>query len=179
MRNLIKIKDKLPRTAVELFEILPEGILCEVIENTLYMTPAPDFFHQKLSIELSALIFNHVKSTDAGECVAAPMDVYLDDANAYQPDILFIDRANLGIIKDGKIKGAPNMIIEILSAGSERHDKIIKRAVYERNGVKECFIVEPSTKEVIAYYLKNKKFEKQATKKGKLKSGLLKKTFSF
>ena len=179
MSSLIKIKDKLPRTAVELFELLPEGILCEVIENTLYMTPAPDFFHQELSLELSASIFNEVKSTDAGKCVAAPVDVYLDDSNAYQPDILFIAKENLGIIKEGKIKGTPDLIIEILSPGSAKHDKITKRIVYERNGVKEYFIVDPATKEVLTYYLKNKKFEKQAGKKGKVKSLLLKKTFSF
>lgn len=103
--------DKLPRTAVELYELLPEGLLCEVIENTLYMTPAPDFFHQKLSSGLCSSILNHVKRIDAGECVAAPIDVFLDAANAYQPDILFIAKENLNISKDGKIKGAPDLII--------------------------------------------------------------------
>ncbi|MBC7886752.1 MAG: Uma2 family endonuclease [Ferruginibacter sp.] len=179
MRGLIKIKDKIPRTAVELFELLPEGILCEVIENTLYMTPAPDFFHQELSGDLCSSILIEVKKTNAGKCVAAPVDVFLDIKNAFQPDILFIAKENLGIIKDGKIRGAPDMIIEILSPGSAKHDKITKRIVYERNGVKEYFIVDPVSKAVITYYLKNKKFEKQADKKGKLKSGLLKKTFSF
>ncbi|MEP7143270.1 MAG: Uma2 family endonuclease [Ferruginibacter sp.] len=179
MSSQINIKNRIPRTAVELFEILPEGLLCEVIENVLYMTPAADFFHQELSLELSAAIFNEVKNADAGKCVAAPVDVFLDGANAYQPDILFITRENLGIIKDGKIRGAPDMIIEILSPASVKYDKIIKRAVYERNGVKEYFIIHPKTKEVIAYYLKNTKFEKQVSKNGKVKSGLLKKTFSF
>lgn len=179
MGSQIKIKDKIPRTAVELFELLPEGILCEVIENNLYMTPAPDFFHQKLSGELYSSILIQVKKINAGECVAAPVDVYLDATNAYQPDILFIAKENSGIIKDGKIKGAPDLIIEILSPGSARYDKITKRSVYERNGVKEYFIVEPVTKEVITYYRKGEKFEKQAAKKGKLKSLLLKKTFSF
>ncbi len=46
MSSLIKIKDKIPRTALALYELLPEGLLCEVIENTLYMTPAPDFFNR-------------------------------------------------------------------------------------------------------------------------------------
>ena len=169
----------MPRTAVELYELLPEGLLCEVIENTIYMSPAPDFFHQKLSGELYSSILNQIKKINAGECVAAPMDVFFDASNAYQPDILFIAKENLGIIKDGKIRGTPDMIIEILSPGSVKNDKITKRNVYERNGVKEYFIVDPKTKEVITYYLKNNKFEKQAGKKGKVKSHLLKKTFSF
>ncbi len=179
MSSLIKIKDKIPRTAMELFEILPEGLLCEVIENTLYMTPTPDFFHQKISSELQYAILTQLKKSNSGECVAAPIDVFLDTTNAFQPDILFIAKENLGIIKDGKIRGTPDLIIEILSPGSTKNDKIIKRNVYERNGVKEYFIVEPKTKEVITYYLKGKNFEKQTSKKGKVKSLLLKKTFSF
>ncbi len=179
MSSFIKIKDKMPRTAVELFELLPEGLLCEVIENTLFMSPTPNFYHQEISMELSTAIFNELKKTHAGKCVAAPMDVFLDSANAYQPDILFITKKNLGIIKEGKIRGTPDLIIEILSPGSVKHDKITKRNVYERNGVKEYFIVAPKIKEVITYYLKNKKFEKQESKNGKVKSLLLKKTFSF
>lgn len=179
MGSLIKIKDKIPRTAMELYEILPEGLLCEVIENILYMTPAPHFFHQEISSELHFAIVGELKKNDSGKCVAAPIDVFLDSENAFQPDIVFIAKENLGIIKDGRIRGAPDLIIEILSPGSEKNDKIIKRNVYERNGVKEYFIVEPKTKEVITYYLKGKKFEKQTSKNGKLKSLLLKKTFSF
>lgn len=133
MSSLIKIKDKIPRTAVELFEILPEGILCEVIENTLYMTPTPNFFHQELSGELQYAILNEIKkANNSGKCVAAPTDVFLDDLNAYQPDIIFIAKENLKIIKEGKIRGAPDLIIEILSPGSVKHDKITKRIVYER-----------------------------------------------
>ncbi len=169
----------MPRTAVELFELLPEGLLCEVIENTLFMSPTPNFYHQEISSELHFAIISELKKTNAGKCVTAPMDVFLDTANAYQPDILFIAQNNLGIIKEGKIRGTPDLIIEILSPGSVKHDKITKRNVYERNGVKEYFIVAPKTKEVITYYLKNKKFEKQDSKTGKVKSLLLKKTFSF
>ncbi len=57
------------------------------------------------------------------------MDVILDDANAYQTDILYISKENLEIIKDGKIRGAPDLTIEILSPGSAKNDKIIKRNV--------------------------------------------------
>ena len=179
MSSLIKIKDKIPRTAMELYEILPEGLLCEVIENTLYMTPTPHFFHQEVSSELHFAIVGELKRNDSGKCVAAPIDIVLDSKNAFQPDILFIAKENLGTIKDGKIRGTPDLIIEILSPGSAKNDKIIKRNVYERNGVKEYFIVEPKTKEVITYYLKGKKFEKQTSKGGRIKSQILKKTFSF
>ena len=175
----ISIKNKIPRTAVELFKILPEGLLCEVIENTLYITPAPNFFHQSVVMDLASDIHVHVKQKKMGKCIPSPIDVYLDSENAFQPDIIFIAENNKGIIIDGKIKGTPDLIIEILSPGSIKHDTITKRKVYERNGVNEYFIVNPSTKAVITYYLRNKKFEKQISKQGKVVSKLLKKTFSF
>ena len=179
MNNLIKITDKKPRTAVELFEILPEGLLCQVIENTLYMSPTPDYYHQNLSGELYFAIMTIIKQTDLGNCITAPMDVFLNENNAFQPDILFIAKNNLGIIKDGKIRGTPDLIVEILSPGSIRHDTVTKRNVYEKCGVKEYFIVDPKNKEVITYYLKDKNFVKQVSKKGKLVSKLLKKTIVF
>jgi Uma2 family endonuclease len=179
MGSQIRIKDKLPRTAVELYELLPEGLLCEVIENTIFISPSPDFFHQEISGDLYFAIKSEVRQTNSGKCVTSPMDVFLDTDNAFQPDIVFIAYENLGIIKEGKIRGTPDLIIEILSPGSIKHDKITKRIVYERNGVKEYFIIEPKTKEVITYYLKNKKFEKQVSRPGKVKSRILKKTFAF
>ncbi|MEO7769159.1 MAG: hypothetical protein ABIS01_17135, partial [Ferruginibacter sp.] len=83
---------------IELFEILPEGILCEVIENKLYMTPAPDFFHQKLTLKLSVAIFNDGKKYRSRQMCSHSHGSLLDDSNAHQPDILLIAKENLGII---------------------------------------------------------------------------------
>ncbi len=106
------------------------------------------------------------------------MNVYLSDKNVVQPDILFIATANLGIIQNGKIKGAPDLIIEILST-NRKYDIEDKKAVYEKFGVKEYFIVDPATKETFSYYHDGAKYIQQETKNGKLKSKLLKKVFSF
>ncbi len=176
---MIKVTKHLPKTAVELFEILPEGLLCEVIENTIYLSPGPDFSHQDLSAELHFQFLNEIKKMNLGKCITAPIDVFLDAQNAFQPDIIFIAKENLHIIKNGKIKGSPDLVIEILSPGSIKNDTVTKKKVYERCGIKEYFIVSPKTKDVITYYLKDKKYEKQNTKKGKITSKLLNKTFSF
>ncbi len=167
-----------PRTAMEVFEMLPEGTLAEVINNTIYMSPAPSFQHQDIVGELAMHIRLFVNSNALGSCITAPVDVYFDGNNALQPDILFISKANLGIVKDGKIKGTPDLVIEVLSL-DKKYDLEIKKAVYEKFGVKEYFVVEPFTKEVVSFYFDGKKYILQESKIGKLKSKLLKKTFAF
>jgi len=166
-----------PRTAKEVFEMLPEGTLAEVIDNTLHMSPSPIFEHQDIIADLLTQIRLHIKSKSLGKCVSAPMDVYLDDNNIVQPDIIFISNDNLHIIQR-KIKGSPDIIIEALST-NRTHDLERKKALYEKFGVKEYFIVDPATKETFTYYHDGKKYMLQESKKGKIKSRLLKKTFSF
>jgi Uma2 family endonuclease len=168
-----------PRTGMEVYMMLPEGTLAELINDIIYMSPTPDFNHQKISMKLSREISFFVEAGNLGECITAPMDVFFDNKNVLQPDILFIAKENLGIIKNGKVKGAPDLIIEILSPGNKRHDTEKKKAAYEKFGVKEYFVTDPETKETITWYLQNGAYVKQKSEKGKLKSKLLKKTFSF
>ena len=170
---------KVPRTAMEVFEMLPEGTLCQVIDNIIYMSPAPTFEHQDLVTEIHFQILSFVKKQNLGKCVQAPLDIYLDDKNVFQPDIIFISNANLTIIKEGKVRGAPDIAVEVLSHGTEGKDLGKKKVGYERNGVKEYFVVKQKTGEVNSFYLKNNKYEAQPKVKGKIISKLLKKTFRF
>jgi Uma2 family endonuclease len=144
-----------PRSGMEVYMMLPEGTLAELINDTIYMSPTPNFSHQDVSGFLYTQMRNWVNESNSGVCVTAPMDVFFDDKNVLQPDILFILKENLGIVKDGKIKGSPDLIIEILSPGNKKHDTEIKKAIYEQFGVKEYFIADPETKEVITWYQSN------------------------
>ena len=167
-----------PRTAMEVFEILPEGTLAEVVNNTIYMSPAPSYQHQRVVTKLILVLSSFVDDNDLGECVIAPVDVYFDSNNVLQPDILFISKANLGIVQDGKVKGSPDLVIEVLSS-DKKYDLETKKEIYEQFGVKEYFVVDPFTKEVFAFYFDGKKYVLQTSKIGNLKSKLLKKTFAF
>lgn len=167
-----------PRTAMEVYEMLPEGTLAEVINNVLYMSPAPTFEHQRILATLFTQLNVHISENDLGECVFSPVDVYLGHNNAVQPDIVFIAKENLSIIRDGKVKGPPDLVVEVLS-GNKKHDLQLKKQLYETFGVKEYFIVNPADKEVITYYFDGKKFVLQEARKGKVKSKLLRKTIIF
>lgn len=169
-----------PRTVMEVFKTLPEGTLAELIDGTLYMSPAPTPKHQRIIRELAFQIINHIKEKNNGELLFAPCDVFLDEhSNAVQPDIIFIASANLSLIKDDAIHGVPDMLIEVLSQSNSKHDLVRKKDLYQKFGVKEYWIIDPDTKETIGYSLKDKIFNESGKFTAKIQSVVLGQTFSF
>lgn len=90
-----------------------------------------------------------------GKLYEAPFDVYLDQFNVCQPDIVFIARANYAILTDAGASGAPDFIIEILSPKTAFLDKKSKRQIYARSGVKELWLVDPDTRTIHVYFLQD------------------------
>jgi Uma2 family endonuclease len=168
-----------PRTLLEVFKMLPEGTRAELIDNSLYMLPAPTLSHQDVSVTLASLIFMHVRQKKSGKVYAAPVDVFLSNKNAFQPDIIFISTENKSKLKKDGIYGAPDLIIEILSPGSKKLDLTKKKDAYEKAGVKEYWIVEPLTKETIGYQLNMGTYALLKKETGKLSSAILNHIFKF
>lgn len=164
---------------MEVFELLPEGTLCEVIENQLYMAPPPSEFHQGTLSDLFLEIANHVKQHRLGIIRVAPYGVYLDDKNVVEPDLLFISQEKKGLIQKNGFHGAPDLIIEILSPSNEQHDTLKKKKLYEKFGVKEYWIVDPETKVATGYEWIGGKFMELGISTNTLPSKLLSQTFSF
>jgi Uma2 family endonuclease len=108
--------------------------------------PAPFFSHQRVVLHLAALLVDHVGRKNLGEIAIAPLDVVLDrDRNLIvQPDVLFIARDRLSII-DKQVWGAPDLVVEVLSAGTEEHDRGEKLSWYRQYGVRECWLVDGRT----------------------------------
>ena len=102
----------------------------------------PNYQHQWIATRLLALLYGHVQARGVGE-VLSPMDVVLDEAAALvvQPDIVFVSRDRLGIIRD-RIWGPPDLVVEILSPSTARWDRTIKLGWYRRYGVRECWLVD-------------------------------------
>ena len=79
------------------------------------------------------------------------MDVVLSDINVVEPDLFFIASEQASIITEKHIMGVPDLVVEIISAGSRKTDEIIKRRLYEQYGVKEYWIVDPELESVKVY----------------------------
>jgi Uma2 family endonuclease len=163
---------------MEAYQALPEGTLAELIQGVIYQTPSPQRKHQRIIGKLFSEMFDYVEAKQAGEVYVAPFDVYLDESeNAVQPDILFVAKENLSIIKE-HIHGSPDLVIEVLS-GDRNYDLKIKKALYEKFGVKEYWVIDPDTREAIGFVLTNAVYQELPVAIGKVSSSLLRATFNF
>lgn len=136
----------------------PEDKRYELIEGELILTPSPVPYHQRLVMNIAFEIEKFIRETDIGRVFPSPCDVYLDDENVLEPDVLFISRERLSIIGEKNIHGAPDLVIEILSENSAYRDMFKKKRLYARFGVKEYWIVEPEEKTVEIYSLEEDTF---------------------
>lgn len=127
----------------------------EILRGGLIMVPAPFTIHQRLLIRLSVIFSNFIKEKKLGEVLVAPTDVVLSEDTVVQPDMLFISKERLGIIKEAAIMGSPDLIVEIVSPSSASYDTVEKRDIYEEYGVKEYWIVFPQEKVIEVLTLEN------------------------
>lgn len=129
----------------------------EIINGEAFMMATPSRTHQKISMELSRQLANYLEGKQC-EVYPAPFGVRLFEQagdspenvdTLVEPDISVVcDRNKLD---DHGCKGAPDMIIEILSPSSLRHDRLVKLNLYQRAGVREYWIVDPENRSVMVF----------------------------
>ena len=134
---------------------LPEGSPYQLIEGELIMSPSPNSYHQTISKNLEFILIGFAKANKSGIVLHAPIDVYIDEKNVFQPDIIFISKENKSILRKKGIVGAPDLVIEILSVSTMGYGEIVKKNIYLEAGVKEYITVNPSEKIIKTYIDKN------------------------
>ena len=134
----------------------------ELLEGELVMVPSPTTYHQRISGNLELILRQFVLERDLGEVYYAPLDVVLAEGSerkVVQPDILFISKNRSHIITEDEINGAPDLVVEIISKGTEERDRGYKKTLYARHGVKEYWLVDPKAKTVEVFTLGERGFE--------------------
>jgi Uma2 family endonuclease len=129
---------------------MPEdGKRYEAIDGDLFVTPAPKPRHAWISYELVQTLHRLLVAPGHGRVFYAPIGVeFPDTEEGVQPDILFVAKERLDIVGEDWIRGAPDLVIEILSPSTAERDRTVKLKLYQRHGVGEYWIVDPETKTV-------------------------------
>jgi Uma2 family endonuclease len=141
-----------PPLTVENYKLLPEtGPRYQLIQGDLYMAPAPNRFHQEISRNLQFELHSYLKGNPIGKLFNAPFDVYLDEINVFQPDILVVLNERLGILTEEGAEGAPDLVIEILAPKTRRLDLANKNQECARAGVKELWIIDPIPRTIVIH----------------------------
>ncbi len=148
------------RWTYEDYCLLPDdGKRYEVIRGVLYMSPAPRTRHQRAISALFGALYNFVTTRQLGEALTSPIDVLLTGlASPVQPDLLFVCRERSHIIEEKFIRGAPDLVMEVLSPTNRAHDREIKFEVYAEAGVREYWIVDLETRSIEVYWLDGRAF---------------------
>ena len=131
----------------------------ELIDGELYMAPAPSWEHQESIGNLYSVLRDFVRANGLGRVVASSIDVYLSEEDVFQPDIVFVSVERLDIIHSSGVHGAPDLVIEMLSPGTEQRDRTLKRERYEMFDVSEYWQADPIAKTITVLRLQNDAFE--------------------
>jgi len=135
-----------------------DGKRHEIIDGEHYVTPSPNTKHQAVVGNLLVSIAVYLKKEPLGHAFAAPFDVVFSDFDVVEPDLLFISRERLAVLTKAHVRGAPDLVVEILSPGTRGTDERTKRTLYERFGVQEYWVVDPELDVVKIYRRADEKF---------------------
>jgi Uma2 family endonuclease len=123
----------------------------ELINGELAAKSAPSPYHQRISGNISFALRQFVTANNLGEVLYAPIDVFLDEENASQPDVLFLSKAKQHFVTPGGVQGSPDLVVEIISPSSIKRDRGDKMKLYERCGIGEYWLVDARTRSVEVY----------------------------
>ena len=135
----------LPTTGwtVDMLDTLPDdGKRYEIIDGELFVTPAPYLVHQMLAGELYAQLRDYLRANPVGRAFVAPADVRAGDRTSVEPDVFVIPQVKGPFPRIWSPLGTLLLAIEVLSPKTARVDRGRKRALYQREGVQEYWIVD-------------------------------------
>jgi Uma2 family endonuclease len=129
---------------------LPEDQLRhELIDGEHVVTPSPSTEHQTISLNLVRLLLPYLDEHRSGQLLYAPFDIKLSLFTVLVPDLVYFTAERFARVVNGKhATAAPDLAVEILSPGTRRRDTGRKRAVYDREGVREYWIVDPESRSI-------------------------------
>jgi Uma2 family endonuclease len=130
----------------------------ELWNGEIIISPAPHPNHQRIVGRFYTALSRFVEEPGLGEVLVSPCDVVLTQKRVVQPDVLFICKARLGIVKN-YIEGVPELAMEVISETSWQRDRIQKKAVYEQFGLPEYWIVDPESGSIEVFALINGVFQ--------------------
>ena len=131
----------------------------EIIGGEKFMAPSASAYHNSIMGDLYTDIKLYLRRNNCGYVFTDNVDVHLPDGNLFKPDLIVVTSEHAEIINwNGSIHGVPDMVVEVLSKSTRRKDVTIKKDIYESNGVKEYWIIDPLMKAVDVYLLRDGKY---------------------
>ena len=134
--------------------------LIQLIDGEVVIGMPPIPRHQAIVGEILFLLMTFAKK-NGGRAFTSPIEVYLDEHNIYEPDVLYLSPTTTCSIEEKRLVGAPDLVVEVLSPGTAKFDRQEKYQAYEQHGVGEYWIVDPVHEVIEVWSLIEGRFVRQ------------------
>lgn len=149
MEEMIILKGKKAKkqsyiTYEEYLNLAGETHITEWVDGEVINYMPPFQKHQVIISFLNRILGEFISILQLGEIMVAPFEVKLwPNGPSREPDLLFISEANLVNLTEKRFQGAPDLVVEVISADSARRDRVDKFQEYEQAGVREYWLIDP------------------------------------
>ncbi len=121
----------------------------ELFDGAHVVTPSPGTVHQQIVWNLVAAFDRYLAGHPVGTALAGPFDIKFSPKRVLVPDLVYFSaRRFQELVNDRCATGAPDLVVEILSPGTRRRDRGRKREIYDREGVREYWVVDPRAESI-------------------------------
>jgi Uma2 family endonuclease len=133
-----------PVTYEQFLQMKDEDTHAEWVNGEVVALMPPKRYHQEVLRFLAYLLEEYLQRTRLGEFLFAPFELYLPRSNASrEPDLFVVRHENLQHLDADRFTGAPDVVVEVISDDSLHRDSVEKFLEYEREGVREYWLIDP------------------------------------
>lgn len=136
--------------------------LIELIDGEVIIGVPPNPKHQTSVGESFFILMTYAKAS-GGKAFTSPIEVYLDPYNIYEPDVLYLKPDSSCVVEETRLRGAPDLVVEVLSRSTAKNDRERKFRAYQKFGVREYWIIDPIHAYLEVYILEDGLFTKLGT----------------
>ena len=142
----------------EFYKMIDDERKIEFINGEIYFQSPTKLRHLDAVTLLSRLMSTHVSVNALGRVTTEKLLVSLT-RNDYEPDISFFKAETAKKFEPDQMQfPAPDLVVEVLSQSTERHDRKIKFEDYAAHGVREYWIIDPKSEVLEQYELAGERY---------------------
>lgn len=142
------VEPKLRYTYRDYLDLPETAERCELIDGEYWIMPSPTGAHQGAILNVGSELWRFVRANRLGKAFIAPFDVILSPDDVFQPDVMFLSNERMRRYTRDNIRGAPDLVMEVLSPSTANRDRGVKRDRYARFGVLEYWLIDTAAKNI-------------------------------
>lgn len=135
----------------------------ELLNGRIIMTPPAGYPHGSIESRVVSLLSSFAAAHDAGEVLGSSQGIELPSGSMVAPDACLVSRDRWNAMPPPEVgaflKVVPDLVVEILSLSTASHDRGEKKAIYERDGVREYWLIDPRARSVTIFVARGDRFD--------------------